>query len=65
MQQGFNLYASMATVLKAAAEAEGDKQKALVADLKQMGNQASEMFTEGWQILAGIQIRLGIQAPAA
>jgi hypothetical protein len=65
MQKSFTLYASMATVLKAAAEQTGDERKALADDLKQMGNHAGDLFTEGWQILSGIQIRLGIQAPAA
>jgi hypothetical protein len=65
MQRAFTLYASMSTVMKSAAEATGDKQKALIDDLKQMGNEASDLFLQGWQIVSGIQTRLGLQAPAA
>jgi hypothetical protein len=65
MQRAFNLYASIPTVMKAAAEAEGAKQKALIDDAKQMSTQAADLFSHGWQILVSIQTRLGIQAPAA
>jgi hypothetical protein len=65
MQRAFNLYASIATVMKAAAEAEGAKQKALVDDAKQMATEASDLFSQGWQTVVSIQTRLGIQAPAA
>jgi hypothetical protein len=65
MQRAFNLYASIPTVIKAAAEAEGTKQKSLVDDAKQMGTEAADLFSQGWQIVVSIQTRLGIQAPAA
>jgi len=65
MQRAFTQYASMSTVMRSAAEATGAEQKALVDDLKQMGNQASDLFLQGWQIVSGIQTRLGLQAPAA
>jgi hypothetical protein len=64
MQQGFGLYGSMSTILKTAVEAKDAKQKALIDDLKQVGNQASQLFNQGWQIVVGIQTRLGIQSPA-
>jgi hypothetical protein len=65
MQRAFDIYASMATVMRAAVEAKDAKQTALIDDLKQMANQASDLFAQGWQILVGIETRLGIQAPAA
>jgi len=65
MQRAFTLYASMSTVMKSAIGATGAEQKALIDDLKQMGNEASDLFLEGWQIVSGIQTRLGLQAPAA
>jgi hypothetical protein len=65
MQQAFGLYGSMTAILKAGVEAKDAKQKALIDDLKQIGNQASQLFNQGWQIVAGIQTRLGIQSPAA
>jgi hypothetical protein len=64
MQRAFNLYASIPTVMKAAAEAEAAKQKALIDDAKQMGTEAADLFSQGWQIVVSIQTRLGIQAPA-
>jgi hypothetical protein len=65
MQRAFNLYASIPTVMKAAVEAKGAKQKALIDDAKQMGTEAADLFSQGWQIVVGIQTRLGIQAPAS
>jgi hypothetical protein len=64
MQRSFNLWASVATVIKAAGEAEGAKQKALVDDAKQLANEASELFAQGWRTVVRIQTRLGIQAPS-
>jgi hypothetical protein len=65
MQRAFRLYASIPTVMKAAVEAEGAKQKALIDDAKQLGTEAADLFSQGWQIVVAIQTRLGIQAPAA
>jgi hypothetical protein len=65
MQRSFTLYGSVATVMKAAGEAEGTNRAALVDDAAKMTTEATELFTQGWQILVRLAGRVGIQAPVS
>jgi hypothetical protein len=63
MTQAFELWQQEGSVMEAAAGLQGDSQKSVIDQAKQLGSKASGLFDRGYRKILNIQSALGIQSP--